>query len=197
MLSKLTGEEKIYRSSDSIDPSDTRADKNPVYTPDFLNKIKISGLPNHLLWLKVGCPVMLLRNLDPHGGLMNGTRLQIVRLGDKLVQGRILTGTRVGKLVIIPRMPLTPSDRRLPFKMKRRQFPLSVAFAMTINKSQGQSLGNVGIYLPKPVFSPGQLYVAMSRVKSKGGLKVLITDSKGKQKNETTNVVFKEIFRNL
>ena len=128
---------------------------------------------------------------------MNGTRLQIVRLGDKLVQGRILTGTRVGKLVIIPRMPLTPSDRRLPFKMKRRQFPLSVAFAMTINKSQGQSLGNVGIYLPKPVFSHGQLYVAMSRVKSKAGLKVLIIDSKGKQKNETTNIVFKEIFQNL
>ncbi|KAL9285915.1 putative DNA helicase [Arabidopsis thaliana] len=197
MLSKLTGEEKIYRSSDSIDPSDTRADKNPVYTPDFLNKIKISGLPNHLLRLKVGCPVMLLRNLDPHGGLMNGTGLQIVRLGDKLVQGRILTGTRVGKLVIIPRMPLTPSDRRLPFKMKRRQFPLSVAFAMTINKSQGQSLENIGIYLPKPVFSHGQLYVAMSRVKSKGGLKVLITDSKGKQKNETTNFVLKEIFKNL
>jgi len=60
----FAGEEKIYRSSDSIDPSDTRADKNPVYTPDFLNKIKISGLPNHLLQLKVGCPVMLLRNLD-------------------------------------------------------------------------------------------------------------------------------------
>jgi len=140
---------------------------------------------------------MLLRNLDPHGGLMNGARLQIVRFGDKLVQGRILTGTRVGKLIIIPRMPLTPSDRRLPFKMKRRQFPLSVALAMTINKSQGQSLGNVGIYLPKPVFSHGQLYVAMSRVKSKAGLKVLIIDSKGKQKNETTNIVFKEIFQNL
>ncbi|KAL9299412.1 putative DNA helicase [Arabidopsis thaliana] len=183
MLSKLTGEERIYRSSNSIDPSDTRADKNPVYTPDFLNKIKISGLANHLLRLKVGCPVMLLRNFDPHGGLMNGTRLQIVRLGDKLVQGRILTGTRVGKLVIIPRMSLTPSDRRLPFKMKRRHFPLSVTFAMTINKRQGQSLGNVGMYLPKPVFSHGQLYVAMSRVKSKAGLKVLITDSKGKQKN--------------
>jgi len=128
---------------------------------------------------------------------MNGARLQIVRFGDKLVQGRILTGTRVGKLIIIPRMPLTPSDRRLPFKMKRRQFPLSVALAMTINKSQGQSLGNVGIYLPKPVFSHGQLYVAMSRVKSKAGLKVLIIDSKGKQKNETTNIVFKEIFQNL
>ncbi|KAL9840499.1 putative DNA helicase [Arabidopsis thaliana] len=175
-------EEKIYRSSDSIDPSDTRADKNPVYTPDFLNKIKISGLPNHLLRLKVGCPVMLLRNLDLHGGLMNGTRLQIIRLGDKLVQGRILTGTRVGKLVIIPRMPLTPSDRRLPFKMKRRQFPLSYAFAMTINKSQGKSLDNVGIYLPKPVFSHGQLYVAMSRVKSKEGCRFLLQTVKENRK---------------
>ena len=113
------------------------------------------------------------------------------------MQGRILTGTRVGKLVIIPRMPLTSSDRRLPIKMKRRQFPLSAAFAMTINNSQGQSLGNVGIYLSKPVFSHGQLYVPMSSVKSKAWLNVFITDSKGKQKNETTNVVFKEIFQNL
>jgi len=140
---------------------------------------------------------MLLRNLDLHGGLMNGTRLQIVRLGDKLVQGRPLTGTRVGKLVLILMMPLTPSAHRLPFKMRRKQFPLSVAFAMMINKSQRQSLANVGINLLKPVFSHGQLYVAMSRVKSKARLKVLITDSKGKQKKETTNVIFKEIFQNL
>jgi len=165
--------------------------------PDFLNKIKLSGLPNRLLRLKVGCLVMLLRNLDPYGGLMNGTRLQIVRLGDKLVQGRLLTGTRVGKLVLIPRMPLTPSDSRLPFTMQRRQFSLSVAFAMMINKSQGQSLPNVGIYLLKPVFSHGQWYVAMSRVKSMGGVKVLIRDSKEKQKKKTANVVFKEIFQNL
>ncbi|CAB77854.1 hypothetical protein [Arabidopsis thaliana] len=141
--------------------------------------------------------IMLLRNLDLHGGLMNGTRLQIVRLGDKLVQGRPLTGTRVGKLVLILMMPLTPSAHRLPFKMRRKQFPLSVAFAMMINKSQRQSLANVGINLLKPVFSHGQLYVAMSRVKSKARLKVLITDSKGKQKKETTNVIFKEIFQNL
>ncbi|XP_010496514.1 PREDICTED: uncharacterized protein LOC104773570 [Camelina sativa] len=197
MLSSLNAEERIYLSSDSIDPQDKRALKNKVYSPDFLNTIKVSGIPYHRLRLKIGCPIMLMRNIDPHGGLMNGTRLQITQMADHVLQARILTGTRVGKIVLIPRMLISPSDTRLPFKMRRRQFPVSVAFAMTINKSQGQSLENVGIYLPRPVFSHGQLYVAMSRVKSKSGLKMLITDAEGKPQTKTTNVVFKEVFQNL
>ncbi|XP_010456943.1 PREDICTED: uncharacterized protein LOC104738474 [Camelina sativa] len=190
-------EERIYLSSDSIDPQDKRALKNKVYSPDFLNTIKVSGIPCHRLRLKIGCPIMLMRNIDPHGGLMNGTRLQITQMADHVLQARILTGTRVGKIVLIPRMLISPSDARLPFKMRRRQFPVSVALAMTINKSQGQSLEKFGIYLPRPVFSHGQLYVAMSRVKSKSGLKMLITDSEGKPQTKTTNIVFKEVFQNL
>jgi ATP-dependent DNA helicase PIF1 len=68
---------------------------------------------------------------------------------------------------------------------------------MTINKSQCQSLKHVGVYLPQSIFSHGQLYVAMSRVISRKGLKILITDDEGQDTNETTNVVYKEVFQNV
>jgi len=72
-----------------------------------------------------------------------------------------------------------------------------LSYAMTTNKSQGQSLECVELYLPRQVFSYGQLYVAISRVKSKQGLKILIHDKEGRPLNTTTNVVFKEMFHNL
>ncbi|KAF8051589.1 hypothetical protein N665_1698s0005 [Sinapis alba] len=197
MLSALDGEEMIYLSSHSIDPSDTASVNNEALSSDFLNSIKVSGLPNHSLRLKIGCPVMLLKNINPNEGLMNGTRLQITQLMDFMVEARILTGSKVGETAYIPRLLITPTDKRLPFKMRRRQLPLAVAFAITINKSQGQSLSQVGLFLPRPVFSHGQLYVAILRVTSKKGLKVLIVDKEGKPQRKTMNVVFKEVFKNL
>lgn len=81
--------------------------------------------------------------------------------------------------------------------MRRRQLPFAVDFSITINKSQGQSLKEVGLFLSKPVFSHGQLYVAISRITSKTGLKILIVDNDGKPQKKTMIVVFKEVFKNL
>ena len=92
---------------------------------------------------------------------------------------------------------MNPSDSKLPFKMNRHQFPIIPSFAMTINKSQGQSMNNVGLYLSNSMFSHGQLYVALSRVKSIEGLKVLIIDKDKKPTNITTNVVYTEAFQNI
>jgi ATP-dependent DNA helicase PIF1 len=68
---------------------------------------------------------------------------------------------------------------------------------MTINKSQGQSLNYVGLYLPEPVFSHGQLYVAASRVTTPSGLKILIEGEDKRYTRFTKNIVYHEVFNNL
>ncbi|KAI3737814.1 hypothetical protein L2E82_27827 [Cichorium intybus] len=199
LLSLFPGEEKEYLSSDSLCQSEFLNDtfNEELYSPDVLNGLKLSGLPNHKLLLKVGVPVMLLRNIDQKNGLCNGTRLQVLSLGNRVIEAVVITGNNIGHRTFISRLSLTPSDKKIPFKFKRRQFPLAVCFAMTINKSQGQSLSKVGLFLKEPVFTHGQLYVALSRVKSREGLKLLILDKDGRLTNKTSNVVYKEVFQNL
>ena len=151
---------------------------------------------NHKLKLETGVPIMLLRNIDQAKGLCNGTRLQVNHLGKNVISATVITGKNIGDKIFIPRMDLVPSNSGLPFKFQR-QFLISLCFAMTINKSQGQILSRVGLYLPQPVFTHGQLYVVISRVKTKRGLKILILDEDGNVTNTTKNVVYKEIFETL
>ncbi|KAL7154894.1 hypothetical protein ABFS83_03G034600 [Erythranthe nasuta] len=177
MLPLVRKEEKVYLSFDSPCTANETVDSHhDIHTLEFLNTITSSGLPTHELKLKKGFHVMLLRNIDQSNGLCNGTRLTITRLRNRVLEAKIISGSNVGQKVFIPRLSLTPSDSRIPFHFQRRQFPIVLSFAMTINKSQGQSLQNVGLYLEKPVFSHGQLYVAISRVTGRKSLKILIVD---------------------
>ncbi|KAJ9547061.1 hypothetical protein OSB04_019604 [Centaurea solstitialis] len=74
-----------------------------------------------------------------------------------------------------------------PFKLKRKQFPIRLSFSMTINKAQGQTIPNVGVYLPESVFSHGQIYVALSRGTSRENTKVLVTPAKNSIVPESTH----------
>ncbi|CAN7060501.1 unnamed protein product [Brassica oleracea var. botrytis] len=193
MLSQISGEETVCLSADSISPLNSHPSDYMRYPPELLNSIKAPGLPNHCLRLKVGVPVILLQDIMPNHGLCNGTRLQITRLGGFALGARILTGARIGEEVIIPRIPSHPTDENFPIKMQRKQFPLAVSFAMTINKNEGQPLSKIGIYQPRRVLPHGPMYVAVSKGKTRDGLKVLITNKDGKPNEETSDVVFKEV----
>ncbi|XP_060810039.1 ATP-dependent DNA helicase pif1-like [Amyelois transitella] len=162
------------------------SDDTTSYPVEFLNSLELSGVPSHKLELKVGVPVLLMRNLDAPR-LCNGTRLRVTELGRHIVKATILTGEAKGDNVLIPRIPIIPNN--LPFNCKRLQFPLKVAFSMTINKSQGQTLKVAGLHLGTPCFSHGQLYVACSRVSKAKNLHVY---AEGKR---SLNVVYRSILQ--
>nr|XP_043618603.1 ATP-dependent DNA helicase PIF1-like [Erigeron canadensis] len=171
-------------------------DVNNYYPIEFLNSLNVSGLPPHCLRLKVGCPVILLRNIDPSDGLCNGTRLICKGFQRNVIDAEIAVGQHAGKRVFLPRISLCPSeDDMFPFKLKRKQFPVRLSFAMTINKAQGQTIPNVGVYLPESVFSHGQLYVALSRGISREKVKVLVrpTQEFPQLGVYTSNVVYREV----
>ena len=178
-----------------LSSADTLENPNDAFrfNTEYLNTLLPNGFPEHILNLKEGMPLMLLRNINPRQGLCNGTRLIYDKTIDcKLLQCRIVGSDRV---VLIPRITFIPKAGDYPFDWQRRQFPVRVAFATTINKSQGQTMKNVGVWLRGQVFGHGQLYVACSRVSAPSQLKFAIKRVQGESDDKITakNIVYKEI----
>jgi len=188
-MSRLSGNTKTYLSADTAFKDSGVPD--PSMPQEYLNTVNLPGMPLHNTTLKLGSPVILIRNLEPAVGLCNGTRMIVTELKERVIEATILMGSHAGKRTFIPRISLdTPASSGLPFTLRRRQFPIRVAFGMTINKSQGQSFRVVGLHLLTPVFAHGQLYVALSRCTDSRDLHILLPpDSNGC----TGNVVYKEV----
>ena len=109
----------------------------------------------------MNCPLILLRNLCDRDGLVNGTRLRLIRIHPHILEVMITSGSHAGEISLIPRITLlTNNSKDSHYNLRRRQFPVRLSFAMTINKSQGQTINRVSIVLLTPVFTHGQLYVA-------------------------------------
>ncbi|KAK6023902.1 hypothetical protein OSTOST_10298 [Ostertagia ostertagi] len=176
-------DEKTYKSIDEA--IYTEGQYNQLFQQEYINSLTPTGMPPHELHLKKGTIVMLLRNLDVTNGLCNGTRLRVETLGRFTLGCTFICGDRTGRLAIIPRID-NYWEKRVPFRLRRRQFPVRIAFAMTINKAQGQSFDKVGVYLPQDVFSHGQLYVALSRARTPSGIRV------NSSTNAIKNIVYPE-----
>ncbi|KII68452.1 ATP-dependent DNA helicase PIF1 [Thelohanellus kitauei] len=197
IIELIPGDPQIYYSADSIISEDLNDTLN--YPVEFLNNQTPSGMPPHVLLLKKGVIIMLLRNLNPKKGMSNGTRLIVEELERNFIKAKIISECNRGDSVLIPRIDLAPTETTLNFTLKRRQFPVVPAYAITINKAQGQSFDHVGIQLKTTVFSHGQLYVALSRSRNSRQVKLYIEPNtqQGQLLNDdrffTRNVVFTEI----
>ena len=198
MITKLPGELMISESVNSCVEDDDAA----IYDSDFLSKIPVSGIPPHRLALKVGACIILIRNLSIDDGHCNGTRYIIVHLTKHLIKARRLNGGRNSE-ILIPRIPMIAKEADFPVPFKRLQFPVLGAYYLTFNRAQGQTLGRVGMYLPRSVRSHGHLYVGFSRCGDPDQMFVYANQEEfdniqhqlPKNKIFTRNVVYKEIFQ--
>jgi hypothetical protein len=188
VLSYLPGAQVDFLSADSVEDTEVAN----TYLSEFLNTLEVSGMPSHKLSFKIGAPVILLCNLDPLAGLCNGTRLIIRRFTMRVVEVKIIIGKWAGNVAFIPRIKFISDNNGLPLTFARKQFPLRLVYAMTINKFQGQTLSHVGLHLTDDVFSHGQLYVAFSRAKAPENVKVQLPDIVHGRIGLMRNVVYEE-----
>lgn len=192
ILERMAGRELCYCSADYVLNDDGQTQEGYQSVPlEYLQTLEPPALPPAQLKIKEGCPLILLRNLSPSKGLCNGTRLILLRAERRVLEVQILGTDHDGEVALIPRICLIPStEEGLTFQFKRKQFPVKLAFAMTINKAEGQSLKYVGLDLRVPVFSHGQLYVGLSRATSRNRVHVLLNPDSN---NKTMNVVYPEV----
>ncbi|KAG2762533.1 hypothetical protein PC116_g22872 [Phytophthora cactorum] len=191
---RLEGVSQEYLSTDSVEDDE----EVNFFEREVLLTVNINGIPPHKLTLKKSAPIMMMRNLNPDLGLWNGTRLRIVELKRHVIHATIMTGEHQDQHVLIPRIVFISDGeaREFPFRLRRKPFPVQPAFAMTINKAQGKTVQNLGLYLSTPCFPHGQLYGALSRVTSRSKFKALIEYPELEEEDGvyTDNIVYWQIF---
>ena len=158
----------------SVDQPDTEESLDlPI---ESIHQLLPSGYTPHKLKLRT--IVIVLQNLSTNEGIVNRTRAIVTQLLRNVIQLRILTGHVHDKYILLPRFTFIheSSEDGISLRFTRRKFPIRPAFAMTINKCQGQTFKQVGIYLDQPIFTHGQLYVAFSRMPNFSSLRSYTTN---------------------
>ena len=196
---------KKYVSRDSFDEVDDEANilKN-ILTPNILNSYNRNGIPTHIAHFKVDDVCLVVRSL-PALDIATNTRVQVVELLEHSIKVKTLNEP-TSRFICIPRITF---KFRLPYgesyQLTRVQIPLRLAYSMTYNKSQSQTLNRVLIDCTGEPFAHGHAYVAFSRVRNCKNVKVFVNEDQlhasGVSGRELefmpviTNIVYQEVIR--
>ena len=145
---------------------DTKDNRQPeLYTDDYLAALSLHGVPPSSLPLKVGARYMIIKNYNAALGACNGTLCELIQFSRNLAHIKIQSGIHAGRVVLLPRCSchVSRENSGLPFDFTRVQFPLIPAYAVSVHKSQGQSLTQIGFVVDQDSFAHGQVYTALSR----------------------------------
>ena len=197
LVRNMPGDLHTFTSVDTVGD----LENTTMFPTEFLNSLSLSGLPEHRLRLKKNAVVILLRNMNIKAGHCNGTRFLVKKIGKfRLVLQKLdAAPDDNNSILILPRIPMRSGGKSFPFELCRLQFPIKVAFALTINRAQGQSAKKCGILLPKNVWTHGQIYVAFSRCGNPRNVFVWAEQSQLKDfnldpsKRFVKNVVYREV----
>jgi hypothetical protein len=160
---RVPGDAKLAVASD-----DLRSCTSPdLYPPEYIASLNFGGVPPAQLTFKKHARYMIIKNYNPPD-VCNGVLCELLSWSKFNVQVRLLSGPGVGRIIMIPRCNFSINEAKsgLPFSFARWQFPLIPAYAVTIHKSQGQTLNVVGLLIEADAFAHGIIYVALSRVSS-------------------------------
>jgi hypothetical protein len=186
---------KSYDTFNEVDdPHDFLKD---MLTEEVMNRFNDNQAPLHELQLKKDDICVLLANFDKEIGLTKNTRVKVVEITSCFIRVVTLSTTHP----VFANIPRFNFHIKIPFyksyKILRRQFPLKLAYALTMNRSQGQEFEKLLVDLTIPSFTHGHLYVALSRIRKSENIKIFCNTEQIWDNNivVTNNVVYDEILK--
>lgn len=188
---------RTYFSEDQLCAVHNNDHIHEILTPETLHFCDASDVPLHELTLKVGDLCILLHNIDKSQGLTNNQRVIIRELNERSVVISIANDPRA-QVHYIARLNFRLTIPGTCFEMTRKQYPMKLAYAFTVHKAQGQEMQAVLLDTLAPTFSHGQLYVALSRTRSRHGIAIFQSNEAALQDTiSADNVVFPELIAQL
>lgn len=198
MLSRITGPKILLKAHDQVEARTSRqreAARKLLKEWSDKNKSALTAGLEEVVGIKLGAKVMLLRNIEVSSGLVNGSIGTVKKIHRSIISDRPIEKLTIlfdcGEREIEPIQIIIPLTNGA--KIIRTQFPIILAYAITIHKSQGLTVSSCVVDIGKSIFSKGQSYVALSRVKSLEGLHILNFNPRSIEANKDAIVEYNRL----